>query len=165
VTSSGASGRAARSAPLRIRIVALAIAAACALALVAHSDILIVSWALRAARQGDPRMCAAAASKLERLGERGVEALLALAADGMPLGSSVHGAYARLVPPDAVCDVALDSLRRLRLGRPAYRTFEWDADSSPYATYEEALNAYRLEEFNASLDWWESHRTIVDSTP
>ena len=88
-------------------------------------------------------------------------ALLSLAMDYTP----VHGApppenahELPPVPPDSICDFALDALRRQRKGEFAPRLFSWNASAGEYPSYAAALAVFRMQELDESLDWWARRR-------
>ena len=59
-------------------------------------------------------------------------------------------------PPDLVCDLALDELRRLREGPSSPRLLAWDAADGSFSSYGGALAAWRRREFRAAIEWWVS---------
>ncbi len=145
--------------------VAVAVAAAVtALIVASRGSEVIVGWAVRLAREGSPEERRAAIEKLGGLGDDGVRALIALSLDGTPVSLAPGaGQYAGLIPRDTLGDLALDELRRLRLGDPAPRAFEWHAQSG--VSFAFALEIWRQEERNAAIEWWETKRQAVPGSP
>ena len=142
---------------LATRAIAMLVLASCAVLCAAHSRGVIVWWATGVARRGSPDACRLGVMTLERTGDAGIPTLILLATDLRPLPVTGGGQYADLVPPDAVCDVALDALRRMRTQSSGARTLEWNA-SADVPTYQHALMAYRLAELDRALQWWSRRR-------
>jgi len=139
------------------RVAIAIVAAVTALVVASRGNQVVVGWAARLAREGPPEERLAAIEKLGDLGSSGARALIALSLDRTPVPLAPGaGQYAALLPRDTVGDLALDELRRLRLGRPAPRTFEWNAQSG--VSFAFALELWRQEERNAAVEWLETKR-------
>jgi len=138
--------------------VAFSVAATATAVLVAsRGEEVVLGWATRLARTGAPHERRAAIAKLEELGKAAAPALIELSHNTtpMPLAPGA-GQYALLVPRDTVGDLALDALRRMRLGGPAPRVFEWNIQSG--VSFGFALEQWRRAETDAAVEWMESRR-------
>jgi hypothetical protein len=138
---------------LRPRIAAAVAAAAAAVLIASQGERAVLGWAARLAREGAPHERRGAIEKLRQLGDAGVPVLLVVALDPTPVPLEFDpGDYAMFVPRDAASDLALDALRRLRMGGASPRALEWGPD------YAAALNEWRTAEFVAAVEWWEAKR-------
>jgi len=141
--------------------VAVSLAAAATAALVAaRGEEVVIGWATRLARTGAPHERRAAIAKLEELGKAAAPALIEISHNTtpMPLAPGAEQ-YALLVPRDTVGDLALDALRRMRLGGPAPRAFEWNIRSG--VSFRAAYEDWRRAETDAAVAWMESKRKII----
>jgi len=139
--------------------VAVAVAtAASAVLIAARGESVVLGWATRLARTGAPHERRAAIAKLEELRDPGATALIGLSHDRTPMPlAGGGGKYAPLLPRDTVGDLALDSLRRMRLGGPAPRAFEWNIQSG--VSFQTAFEEWRRAETDAAIEWLEAKRT------
>ena len=143
---------------LRSRLAVAVAAAAVAVFIASQGERVVVGWATRLARDGAPHERRAAIEKLGQCGDAGIPVLLAVAFDKtqVPLDFD-PGQYSMLVPRDSAGDLALDVLRRLRMGRGSPRAFEWQGD------YITALNEWRWQELATAFEWWETRRRGGDT--
>jgi len=137
---------------------AFAIAAAATSVLIAaRGDSIVLGWATRLARCGNARERRAAIAKLEEMGDLGAAALIDLAKNRTPMPLAQGGGeYGWLLPRDTVGDLALDALRRMRLGEPAPRAFEWSIQSG--VSFQAAFEEWRAAEKDAAIQWLKSKR-------
>jgi hypothetical protein len=119
-----------------------------------YSRNVTALWALRLASRGEYAATLHAVSVLERIGDDGAPSLLVLANDLRIIPDPRTAQHAGRIPPDSVCDLALDALRRMRNPRSGARTFEWFR-TDEVSDYHLALMAYRQRELDAAMAWWD----------
>jgi hypothetical protein len=147
-----------------LRLAGAVAAAALAVFIASQGERVVVGWASGLARDAALHERPVAIARLERLGHAGVPALIRLSLDRTPLPLATGaGPYAGFLPRDTVGDIALDALRRIRLGDPAPRLFEWDVASG--VSFGVAFEQWRQAETDAAVEWLKTKRGGAAETP